>query len=117
MKKLLFVGTTLFIILLTVSCGGSPQSSQKSNTKITKIDIDTESGGKLWREIVRMDYNQMTSKYGQPDDLYSGSMNYKVSFPQIKVRKQGTDFWCELEIKYTNQDNKFHDFVLSKCSL
>lgn len=73
---------------------------------VLRIDTDTREGRMLLGEISTLSFKEMTNKYGDPTSFYDHGYSMTGQFNQIKMRKKGTNFWCNPKFRYT-PDGKF----------
>lgn len=128
-KSNLNIGVGVLIFLFLNSCGNTTSSEKKENLvselvtevtpefNITIIDFETQEGLDLWKIIRENTFQETVEIYGQPTSLYDTGSRYWVNFENLKVKKRGTDFVCDLTLKYDNLTHKFYDFSRDKCKL
>ena len=124
MKKInliVVVGVLMFILLN--SCGNTTSQEKKiekevsQEIKITIIDFETQEGLDLWKPIVNKSYQNAVEIYGQPSSLYDTGSRFWVNFENLKVKKRGTDFICDLTLIYDNLTLKYHTYSMDNCKL
>ena len=128
-KNNLNIGVGVLIFLFLNSCGNTTSSEKKENLvselvtevtpefNITIIDFETQEGLDLWKIIRENTFQETVDIYGQPSSLYDTGSTYWVNFENLKVKKRGTDFVCDLTLKYDNLTHKLDDFSRDKCKL
>jgi len=65
------------------------------------IDSDTQEGRIYLGKISLLSFKEMTNKYGDPTYFYDGGYYMTGQFDQIKMKKRGTNFWCNPKFRYT----------------
>ena len=109
-KNNLNIGVVVLIFLFLNSCGNTTSSEKKENLvselvtevtpelNITIIDFETQEGLDLWKIILENTFQETVDIYGQPSSLYDTGSTYWVNFENLKVKKRGTDFVCDLTL-------------------
>lgn len=85
---------------------------------VLRIDSDTREGRILLGEISTLSFKEMTNKYGEPTSFIDLGNYFSGRFDQIKMRKRGTNFWCNPKFRYT-PDGKFlsGNWDLENCKI
>ena len=124
MKKInLIAGVGVLIFLFLNSCGNTTSQEQKienevsQEIKITIIDFETQEGLDLWKPIVNNTYQKAVDIYGQPSSLYDLGSRFWVNFENLKVKKRGTNFICDLTLIYDNLTLKYSTYRMDNCKL
>ena len=85
---------------------------------VLRIDSDTVEGRILLGEISTLSFKEMTNKYGEPTSFYDHGYSFSARFNQIKMKKRGTNFWCNPTFRYTpNGEFRSGQWDLTNCEL